>query len=53
MVPGSIDDEHVGLALMGAELIDLMLEVGSVGGEQVIRQIEALPAGIVAIEAAL
>ena len=29
-----VDDEDVGLALVGAELIDLVLEVGGVGGEQ-------------------
>jgi hypothetical protein len=38
---------------MGAQLIDLMFEVGSVGGEHMIRQIKSLPAGVVAIEAAL
>ena len=38
---------------MGAQLIDLMFEVGRVSGEKMIRQIKSLPARIVAIEAAL
>ena len=48
-----VDDVDVALALVGAELVDLLLEVGVVDGEQVRRQVEALPARIVAVEAAL
>jgi hypothetical protein len=48
-----IDHEHVGLALVRAQLIDLVLELGSVGGKEMIRQCKPLPARIVAIEAAL
>ena len=38
---------------MGAQLIDLMLELGRVGGKEVIGEVKALPARIVPIEAAL
>src|SRR5262249_53536144 len=48
-----VDHEDVGLALVGAQLVDLVLEFRGVGGEQMIRQAEALPARVVAIEAAL
>jgi hypothetical protein len=48
-----IDDEDVGLALVRPQLIDFVLEVGSVGSKQVIRKVEALPARVVPIEAAL
>ena len=47
-----VDDEDVRLALMGAQLVDLMLEVRRIGREQVVRQVEPLPARIVAVEAA-
>ena len=53
MVPLRVDDEDVALALVGAQLVDLLLEVGVVGGEQVVGQTEPLPARVVAIEAAL
>ena len=52
-MPCRVDDVDVALALVGAQLVDLLLEVGVVGGEQVRRQVQALPARIVAIEAAL
>src|SRR4029450_3563925 len=48
-----IDHEHVRLALMSPQLIDLLLEVGSIGCEQVMRNIKALPPRIVPIESAL
>ena len=47
-----VDHVDVALPLVGAQLVDLLLEVRVVGGEQVRRQVEALPARIVAIEAA-
>ena len=53
IVPLLVDDEDVRLALVGAQLVDLLLEVGDVGGEQVVRQAEPLPARVVAVEAAL
>ena len=37
-----VDDEDVRLALVGAQLVDLVLEVRGVGGEQMIGQVEAL-----------
>ena len=48
-----IDDVDVALALMGAQLVDLGLEVRLVGSEQVVGQPQPLPARIVAVEAAL
>ena len=48
-----VDHVHVALALVGAQLVDLLLEIGVVGREQVRRQAEAQPARIVAVEAAL
>src|SRR5512145_1715543 len=48
-----VDHEHVALALVGAQLIDLVLEVGIVTGEQARRQAEALAPRVVAVEAAL
>ena len=48
-----VDHVNVALALMGAQRIDLLLEVRVVGGEQVRRQVQPQPARVVAIEAAL
>ena len=48
-----VDDVDVALALVGAELVDLQLEVRIVDGEQVVGQVEPLPARIVTVEAAL
>src|SRR5947209_19586862 len=48
-----VDDVDIALTLIRAELIDFLLEVGIVDGEYVGRQIEATPAWIVAVEAAL
>ena len=53
IVPCGVDDVDVALALVGAQLVDLLLEVGVVEREQVRRQVEALPARVVAVEAAL
>ena len=47
-----VDDVDVALALVGAQLVDLGLEVRLVGGEQVVGQAQPLPARIVAVEAA-
>ena len=47
-----VDHVDIGLALMGAELIDLELEGRGVGREKIVRQVETLPARVVAIEAA-
>ncbi len=47
-----VDDENVRLALMGAQLVDLLLELGGVGGEQMVGEPEPLPARIVAVESA-
>src|SRR4029077_7212350 len=48
-----VDHEDVVLALVGAQLIDLMLELGRVCGEEMIGKGKALPTRIVPIEAAL
>src|ERR1700730_12796014 len=48
-----VDHEYVGLALVSAQLIDLMLELGRVCGKEVIGEGKALPTRIVPIEAAL
>src|ERR1700738_5571217 len=48
-----VDHEDVGLALVGTQLIDLMLELGRVGGKEMIGESKALPTRIVPIEAAL
>ena len=53
IVPLRVDDVDVALALVRAQLVDLGLELGLVGGEQVVGQAEPLPARIVAVEAAL
>ena len=50
--PGRIDHIDVTLALIGAQLVDLLLEVGIVDREEVRRQIEALPTRIVPVKAA-
>ncbi len=52
-MPLRVDHVDVALTLVGAQLVDLLLEVGVVDREQVDRQVEALPARIVAVEAAL
>src|SRR5580693_8773938 len=48
-----VDHEYVGLALVSAQLIDLMLELGRVCGKEMIGEGKALPTRIVPIEAAL
>ena len=48
-----VDHVDVALALVGAQRVDLLLEVGVVGREQVRRQAQAQPARVVAVEAAL
>ena len=48
-----VDDEDVGLALVGAQLVDLLLEGADVGGEQLRRQPQPRHARVVAVEAAL
>jgi len=50
--PGRIDDIDIALALIGAQLVDLLLEIGIVDRKEVRRQVEALPASIVPIESA-
>ena len=52
IVPPALITKTSRLALVGAQLVDLLLEVGVVGGEQVVGQIQPLPARIVAVEAA-
>src|ERR1700730_6286489 len=48
-----VDHIHVALPLVGAQVIDLLLEIGIVRREQMRRQSETRPARIIAIEAAL
>ena len=48
-----IDHIDVALSLVGAQLVDLLLEVGIVDREQMRGKVEPLPARIVAVEAAL
>src|SRR6516162_1025000 len=50
---GGVDHVHVALSLVGAKLVDLLLEVGIVHGEKVSRQIQTLPAWIVSVESTL
>ena len=52
MVPALVDDEDVGLALVGAELVHLLLEGRDVGGEEMVGQRQAGDAGVVTVEAA-
>src|SRR5687767_6028804 len=48
-----VDDENVALTLVGAQLVDLVLEVRVVAGEEAGRKIQTLAARVVAVEAAL
>ena len=48
-----VDHVDVALPLVGAQRVDLLLEVAGVGGEQVRRQVQPLPARVVTVEAAL
>ena len=50
---GLVDDEDVRLALVGAQLVHLLLEGRDVGGEQLVGQPETPDARVVAVEAAL
>src|SRR5208337_2764152 len=50
--PGRVDHIYVALTLIGSQFVDLLLEGRIVDGEEMGRQIEALPARIVAVEAA-